>query len=140
MRRNSPKTTTRSDRRLTDDTVDKTDKKQKKEASTGMQHKPNFYSGEEDTFQSLPLSEATQAGIQAMEFTRMTQIQSMAIPPLLAGKDLIGAAKTGSGKTLGLFNSHIGTTSQEQVYHSQWYRRHHYCSHKRTGHADLWCL
>jgi ATP-dependent RNA helicase DDX18/HAS1 len=62
--------------------------------------KPNFYSGEKDTFASLPLSEATQAGIAAMEFTRMTQIQSMAIPPLLAGKDLIGAAKTGSGKTL----------------------------------------
>lgn len=62
--------------------------------------KPNFYSSEESTFQSLPLSEATQAGLAVMEFTRMTQIQSMAIPPLLAGKDLIGAAKTGSGKTL----------------------------------------
>lgn len=62
--------------------------------------KPNFYSDEKDTFASLPLSQATQAGIAAMEFTRMTQIQNMAIPPLLAGKDLIGAAKTGSGKTL----------------------------------------
>ena len=62
--------------------------------------KPNFYSDEKETFASLPLSQATQAGIAAMEFTRMTQIQSMAIPPLLAGKDLIGAAKTGSGKTL----------------------------------------
>jgi len=77
-------------------------KKRKKEPtpSSTQQHKPNFYSGEDDTFDSLPLSEATQAGIQAMEFTRMTQIQSMAIPSLLAGKDLIGAAKTGSGKTL----------------------------------------
>lgn len=74
-----------------------TNKKQKKDTP---EHKPNFYSGEDDTFDSLPLSEATQAGIRAMEFTRMTQIQSMAIPPLLAGKDLIGAAKTGSGKTL----------------------------------------
>ena len=71
-------------------------KKQKQEDS----HKPNFYSDEKDTFDSLPLSEATQAGIASMEFARMTQIQSMAIPPLLAGKDLIGAAKTGSGKTL----------------------------------------
>ena len=74
-----------------------TNKKQKKDT---QEQKPNFYSGKDDTFDSLPLSEATQAGIQAMEFTRMTQIQSMAIPPLLAGKDLIGAAKTGSGKTL----------------------------------------
>ena len=35
-----------------------------------------------------------------MNFSRMTQIQSKSIPPLLTGKDLIGAAKTGSGKTL----------------------------------------
>lgn len=30
----------------------------------------------------------------------MTEIQAKAIPPLLAGRDLVGAAKTGSGKTL----------------------------------------
>lgn len=27
-------------------------------------------------------------------------VQAQAIPPLLAGKDMVGAAKTGSGKTL----------------------------------------
>ncbi|XP_014218494.1 probable ATP-dependent RNA helicase pitchoune [Copidosoma floridanum] len=35
-----------------------------------------------------------------LEFTTMTEIQAQAIPPLLEGRDLIGAAKTGSGKTL----------------------------------------
>ena len=30
----------------------------------------------------------------------MTEIQAKAIPPLLEGRDLVGAAKTGSGKTL----------------------------------------
>ena len=30
----------------------------------------------------------------------MTEIQAKSIPPLLAGKDLMGAARTGSGKTL----------------------------------------
>ena len=30
----------------------------------------------------------------------MTKIQDRSIPALLAGKDLLGAAKTGSGKTL----------------------------------------
>ena len=61
--------------------------------------KPNFYSGS-DTFSSLPLSALTQTALTNLNFTRMTQIQSMSIPPLLSGKDLIGAAKTGSGKTL----------------------------------------
>ena len=63
--------------------------------------KPNFYStNKKDVFTSLPLSDKTQFGLKEMGFTRMTQIQSMAIPALLTGKDLIGAAKTGSGKTL----------------------------------------
>jgi ATP-dependent RNA helicase DDX18/HAS1 len=63
--------------------------------------KPNFYSQDpNDVFSSLPLSDKTLAALQGMNMTRMTQIQAKAIPPLLAGKDLIGAAKTGSGKTL----------------------------------------
>ncbi len=64
-------------------------------------YKPNFFSSDaKDTFSSLPLSDATQAALKEMGYGRMTQIQSMAIPPLLTGKDVIGAAKTGSGKTL----------------------------------------
>lgn len=35
-----------------------------------------------------------------MGFEKMTEIQARAIPPLLEGRDLVGAAKTGSGKTL----------------------------------------
>jgi len=63
--------------------------------------KPNFYSTEgEDRFAALPLTDNTQSALSKLGFTRLTQIQSMAIPPLLSGKDLIGAAKTGSGKTL----------------------------------------
>ncbi|KAL4707301.1 hypothetical protein ACJJTC_019839 [Scirpophaga incertulas] len=44
--------------------------------------------------------ESTLMGIKDMGFTTMTEIQSKAIPPLLEGRDLVGAAKTGSGKTL----------------------------------------
>lgn len=63
--------------------------------------KPNFYSSDkQDVFANLPLSEKTQTALAALNFTRMTQIQSRAIPSLLTGKDVIGAAKTGSGKTL----------------------------------------
>jgi hypothetical protein len=58
--------------------------------------KPNFFSAE--LFSALPLSDKTQNALKAMNMERMTQIQAKAIPSLLVGKDLIGAAKTGSGK------------------------------------------
>ncbi|EOO00313.1 putative atp-dependent rna helicase has1 protein [Phaeoacremonium minimum UCRPA7] len=51
-------------------------------------------------FADLNLSEKTMKAIDDMGFTKMTEIQRRGIPPLLAGKDVLGAAKTGSGKTL----------------------------------------
>jgi ATP-dependent RNA helicase DDX18/HAS1 len=51
-------------------------------------------------FTDLNLSERTMKAISEMGFTQMTEIQRRGIPPLLAGKDVLGAAKTGSGKTL----------------------------------------
>ncbi|KAK3950179.1 P-loop containing nucleoside triphosphate hydrolase protein [Pseudoneurospora amorphoporcata] len=51
-------------------------------------------------FSELNLSEKTMKAIADMGFTKMTEIQRRGIPPLLAGKDVLGAAKTGSGKTL----------------------------------------
>jgi ATP-dependent RNA helicase DDX18/HAS1 len=51
-------------------------------------------------FTELNLSEKTLQGIKEMGFETMTEIQQRTIPPLLAGRDVLGAAKTGSGKTL----------------------------------------
>ena len=51
-------------------------------------------------FSDLKLSEKTMKAIEEMGFTKMTEIQQRGIPPLLAGRDVLGAAKTGSGKTL----------------------------------------
>jgi len=57
--------------------------------------------GDEATeFKQLALSEKTMKAIEGMGFETMTEIQRRAIPPLMAGKDVLGAAKTGSGKTL----------------------------------------
>lgn len=51
-------------------------------------------------FSELNLSEKTMRAIADMNFESMTEIQQRGIPPLLAGRDVLGAAKTGSGKTL----------------------------------------
>ncbi|OBT51591.1 hypothetical protein VE04_08077 [Pseudogymnoascus sp. 24MN13] len=52
------------------------------------------------TFAQLNLSPKTAAAIAEMGFTTLTPIQQKSIPPILAGRDVLGAAKTGSGKTL----------------------------------------
>lgn len=51
-------------------------------------------------FSELHLSANTMKAIAGMGFENMTEIQQRGIPPLLAGRDVLGAAKTGSGKTL----------------------------------------
>ncbi|KIJ07927.1 hypothetical protein PAXINDRAFT_173192 [Paxillus involutus ATCC 200175] len=53
-----------------------------------------------EPFSSLELSEPTNKALADMEFETMTPVQAKTIPPLLAGKDVLGAAQTGSGKTL----------------------------------------
>ncbi|KXX81974.1 ATP-dependent RNA helicase HAS1 [Madurella mycetomatis] len=61
---------------------------------------PPPVSTDAQAFSELNLSEKTMKAIAEMGFTKMTEIQRRGIPPLLAGKDVLGAAKTGSGKTL----------------------------------------
>ncbi|TYG60418.1 hypothetical protein ES288_D07G067000v1 [Gossypium darwinii] len=48
-----------------------------------------------ESFESLGLSEPTIKAIKEMGFQFMTQIQARAIPPLMVGKDVLGAARTG---------------------------------------------
>lgn len=48
---------------------------------------------------ALPVSSAIQTFLQ--RFKQPTPIQACAWPPLLAGRDVVGVAETGSGKTLG---------------------------------------
>jgi ATP-dependent RNA helicase RhlE len=52
------------------------------------------------TFSELPLSSALQRKLAAAQFTNLTPIQARAITPALEGKDVIGTAQTGTGKTL----------------------------------------
>lgn len=51
------------------------------------------------TFQSFKFHPAVAAGITAAGFTSPTPIQTQAIPPVMAQKDVMGLAQTGTGKT-----------------------------------------
>ena len=50
-------------------------------------------------FQALGLSPQVLRGVQAMGYTDPTPIQLRGIPAVLSGKDVIGSAQTGTGKT-----------------------------------------
>ena len=50
-------------------------------------------------FSTLGLSGPVMQGVQAAGYTVPTPIQSLAIRPALAGRDIIGLAQTGTGKT-----------------------------------------
>ncbi|EPY50825.1 ATP-dependent RNA helicase Ddx27/Drs1 [Schizosaccharomyces cryophilus OY26] len=53
----------------------------------------------QSSFQSMNLSRPILKGLSKMGFEQPTQIQSKTIPVALLGKDIVGAAITGSGKT-----------------------------------------
>ena len=50
-------------------------------------------------FTELPLCDALQDGLQAMNFKETTPVQEQAIPVILRKKDVIACAQTGTGKT-----------------------------------------
>ena len=52
-----------------------------------------------EAFRYLGLSEPTLAALAGMGWERPTPIQDEAIPPLMTGRDVVGRARTGTGKT-----------------------------------------
>ncbi|KAJ3726078.1 P-loop containing nucleoside triphosphate hydrolase protein [Lentinula raphanica] len=56
-------------------------------------------SKEPATFPSLGLIQPLLDALEQLKFTEPTEIQAQAIPPALEGRDIIGVASTGSGKT-----------------------------------------
>lgn len=69
-----------------------------------------------DNFKALGLRPELLRALNALNFTTPTPIQAAAIPPALAGKDIMGTAQTGTGKT-GAFGipliSHLLTYTQD---------------------------
>jgi ATP-dependent RNA helicase RhlE len=75
------------------------------------------------TFKELGLAEPILKALQAEGYENPTPIQEQAIPILLKGKDLLGVAQTGTGKTAGfgipilqhLYNSQNGQKGKRRI-------------------------
>jgi len=50
-------------------------------------------------FSTLPLKPTLLASLETLGYTEMTPVQEQSLPPMLAGRDVIAQAQTGSGKT-----------------------------------------
>jgi ATP-dependent RNA helicase RhlE len=70
------------------------------------------------TFSELPLGSALQQKLAAAQFINLTPIQERAIPPALEGRDVIGTAETGTGKTLAFLIPVIQTLNREPGRHT----------------------
>ncbi len=70
------------------------------------------------TFTELPLSSSLQKKLAAAQFINLTPIQESAIPPALEGRDVIGTAQTGTGKTLAFLIPLIEILNREPVRHT----------------------
>ena len=51
-------------------------------------------------FTALPLHPPLLKAIQALDYTTMTPVQAQSLPAILQGRDVVGQAPTGSGKTV----------------------------------------
>lgn len=82
---------------------------------TSLTSKQDLATTTPEKFSDLPLSEPTASGLHASHFHTLTEIQARATPLALKGLDVLGAAKTGSGKTLSFIIPVL-----ERLYRARW--------------------
>lgn len=63
------------------------------------EHSEASEGGPQTTFDDLGLRDSVLKGVHEAGFTHPTEIQAQLIPAVLSGRDVIGQAKTGTGKT-----------------------------------------
>ena len=68
------------------------------------------------SFDNLDLISPIREALKTEGYTVPTDIQKQAIPPLLAGRDLLGCAQTGTGKTAAFAIPILQNLSEEQKY------------------------
>ncbi|HCM76390.1 MAG TPA: ATP-dependent RNA helicase [Cytophagales bacterium] len=68
-------------------------------------------------FEEFNLSSALLDGLNAMGFTQPTPIQEQAIPSIMAGKDIVASAQTGTGKTAAYLLPILDKISKQENHH-----------------------
>ncbi|KAK3954172.1 P-loop containing nucleoside triphosphate hydrolase protein [Pseudoneurospora amorphoporcata] len=82
-----------------EDEVDEEEQAKMKEFFAPEEENQSKKKGEMSSFQEMSLSRPILRGLTSVGFTKPTPIQSKTIPISLMGKDVVGGAVTGSGKT-----------------------------------------
>jgi ATP-dependent RNA helicase RhlE len=67
------------------------------------------------TFSELPLSPVLQANLARHKFVEPTPVQAQAMPPALAGNDVVATAQTGTGKTLAFLLPLLDSLSKQKL-------------------------
>lgn len=96
-----------------------------------------------EKFSDFPLSRKTLQALQKCKFAKPTEIQRQSIGYALQGRDILGAAITGSGKTLGklrLFFTIFSIAQFVQYFFSLFNPGHGMPVHKEMGASRRrWC-
>jgi ATP-dependent RNA helicase RhlE len=71
----------------------------RRKACRELQPGPNLNKGALMNFESFHLHPHIESGIRALRYTMPTPIQVQSVPAILQGRDMIGLAQTGTGKT-----------------------------------------
>ena len=66
-------------------------------------------------FYELDLEDEVLDGLDALNFVETSPIQSETIPPLLEGRDVIGCAQTGSGKTAAYLLPFLNKVARQEL-------------------------
>jgi ATP-independent RNA helicase DbpA len=66
-------------------------------------------------FSTLALPEPLQRGLKEVGYSAMTPVQAASLPAILAGRDVVAEAKTGSGKTAAFALGLLSTLDASQV-------------------------
>ena len=86
-------------------------------------------------FSELNLEDSVLDALDAMNFQECTPVQEHTIPVILEGKDLIGVAQTGTGKTAAYLLPVLNQLSKGRL-SGGCHQLYHHVAHPRTGHAD----